>query len=95
MRHAQASTFKTRLAFGANEIRMELRDDGRGFDPGRKQEGFGLLGIRERVNSMGGQLAIESGADRGTAVSVVLPLAADAIAQRMAAKDPDDCSIHP
>jgi PAS domain S-box-containing protein len=79
LRHAQASEFKTRLVFDPKEIRLELRDNGRGFDPGCKQEGFGLVGIRERVDGMGGQLAIESAAGRGTAISIVLPQANERI----------------
>lgn len=74
LRHAQAQHFSLQLTFAAEGIRMELRDDGRGFDPQRKHDGFGLLGIDERVKGMGGQLTIDSGPGAGTVVIVTLPV---------------------
>jgi signal transduction histidine kinase len=53
---------------------MELRDDGCGFDPTKRYDGFGLLGIKERVESMGGELTVQSAPGAGTATLVVLPL---------------------
>jgi len=75
LRHAQASMFKAQLAFDDREIRLNLRDDGAGFDPGARHDGFGLQGVRERVEAMGGQLSIRSAKGQGTAISLVLPLA--------------------
>jgi len=49
LRHARATEFHSELVFGANEVHLELRDNGRGFDPGIKHDGFGLIGIEERV----------------------------------------------
>jgi signal transduction histidine kinase len=51
-----------------------LRDDGYGFDPAKRYDGFGLVGIRERVESMGGELTVQSAPENGTAIFVVLPL---------------------
>lgn len=78
LRHAHAQHFTVQLAFDPKEIRMELRDDGRGFDPARKHDGFGLLGIRERVESMGGRLNIQSEPGAGAVVIIALPLPDDA-----------------
>jgi PAS domain S-box-containing protein len=75
IRHAQASHFAARLIFVPGSVRLEMRDDGQGFDPSRKSDGFGLLGIRERVEGMGGQLTVRSAAGDGTAVQIALPLA--------------------
>ncbi len=75
LRHAQASKFSVQLAFDDAEVRLSLRDDGSGFDPARRHDGFGLQGMRERVQGMGGQLAIQSAKGEGTAISIVLPLA--------------------
>ncbi len=75
IRHAQASEFKVLLVFDSGEIRLELRDNGCGFDPQRKHEGFGLQGMRERVEGMGGRLTIQSVAGQGTAIWIVLPVA--------------------
>jgi PAS domain S-box-containing protein len=74
LRHAQAREFKVRLLFERRELRLDLRDDGGGFDPAGRHEGFGLQGIRERVQGMGGQLSIQSAKGEGTAISIVLPL---------------------
>jgi PAS domain S-box-containing protein len=73
LRHAQATYFKAELAFATDEVRLDLRDNGRGFDPESRHDGFGLLGIRERVEGMGGHLAIQSGNGSGTAILIVLP----------------------
>jgi glucose-6-phosphate-specific signal transduction histidine kinase len=42
----------------------------------RRNDGFGLLGIKERVESMGGELTVQSALENGTAILVVLPLMA-------------------
>src|SRR2546422_2881982 len=74
LRHARASEFKVLLAFDSREIRLELRDNGCGFDLQRKHEGFGLQAMRERAEGMGGRLTIQSAAGKGTAISIVLPV---------------------
>ena len=74
LRHAHASEFKTELVFAPEEIRLELRDNGRGFDPDSKYDGFGLVGMRERVEGMGGQITLESANGAGTAILIALPL---------------------
>jgi PAS domain S-box-containing protein len=75
LRHAHASEFKTQFVFDPGQIRLELRDNGRGFDPAVKHDGFGLLGMKERVEAMGGHLTIQSANGKGTAIFIVLPLA--------------------
>jgi PAS domain S-box-containing protein len=75
LRHARASEFNVLLVFDGREIHLDLRDNGCGFDPQRRHEGFGLQGMRERAEGMGGQLTIQSAAGKGTAISIVLPIA--------------------
>ena len=75
LRHARASAFNVLLVFDGREIRLNLRDDGCGFDPQRRHDGFGLQGIRERAEGMGGQLSIQSANGKGTVISIVIPLA--------------------
>jgi PAS domain S-box-containing protein len=75
LRHAQASKFNARLAFNKEAIRLDLRDNGKGFELAGRHDGFGLQGIRERVETMGGRLTIQSAKNEGTAISIVLPLA--------------------
>jgi PAS domain S-box-containing protein len=74
LRHARASHFKVHFAFDPQAIRLELHDDGCGFDPAKRYDGFGLLGIKERIESMGGELTVQSAPENGTAILVFLPL---------------------
>lgn len=80
IRHAQARRVEVRLRPEGNELLLEVRDDGTGFDvaKGRKRAlggaSQGLLNMQERVALAGGALQIESAAGRGTTVSARLPL---------------------
>jgi signal transduction histidine kinase len=74
IRHARASEFTIRLVFTDHEIRLTLRDNGCGFNPEPGHDGFGLQGMRERVESMGGHFIIESAPKAGASVSITLPL---------------------
>lgn len=75
LRHARASRFVATVSFAADGVRLHFADDGRGFDLAAASDGYGLLGMRERVVAMGGQMEITSTRDHGTAVSIHLPLA--------------------
>jgi signal transduction histidine kinase len=74
LRHARATHFRAQIEFFPDQVRLDLQDDGCGFDPSRRHDGFGLLGMRERVQRMGGQLRIQSAPGEGTAVSITVPL---------------------
>jgi signal transduction histidine kinase len=70
-RHADASTVWISVTADA-DIVLEVRDDGRGFcasDP----SGFGMSGMRERAESIGGAFSVTSGAGAGTTIRVKLP----------------------
>jgi len=73
-RHAQATELQVMLAFGDREVRLAMCDNGRGFNPADNFPGFGLRGMGERAESMGGQLSIQSATGSGTTVSLVLLL---------------------
>ena len=63
-------------------IRVSVRDDGVGFDPATSTSGFGLLGMRERVELFDGVLEIDSAPGHGTTVRAVIPVqAASALAE--------------
>jgi signal transduction histidine kinase len=79
LRHAQATRFSADLFFDRDELRLELSDNGRGFDASAQHSGFGLLGIRERAEEMGGTVTIKSTNLEGTAISVQVALASDEI----------------
>jgi PAS domain S-box-containing protein len=73
LRYAHPRNFETRLTFNTKELRLELRDDGDGFKVKDRHDGFGLAGMRERVEQMGGALKISSARGKGTDVLVRLP----------------------
>jgi signal transduction histidine kinase len=69
-KHASAQAAKVSLAYLEDSVSLEIVDDGRGLGPG---SGFGLVGIRERVESLGGSLTIESSPGAGVRVRVDVP----------------------
>src|SRR6266404_5192354 len=73
LKYAHARNFETRLSYKAKELRLELRDDGRGFKVRDRHDGVGLVGMRERVEQMGGELEISSSRGKGTKITVRLP----------------------
>lgn len=80
-RHAGASRVRVVLEVAGRTVRLVIADDGRGFDPARIDRpasgGIGLRNMRERIEHLGGQLAIAS-APGGTQISATLPCAASA-----------------
>ena len=74
LKYAHAKSFRTRLRCNQKEVRLELRDDGAGFELKDRHGGLGLTGMRERVERMNGQLEITSVHGQGTNVVVALPL---------------------
>jgi PAS domain S-box-containing protein len=73
IRHANARRLTGRLTFAPDEVRLDVIDDGCGFDPARLGKGYGLLGIKERVHAMGGQLVVRSAQGDGASIVVTLP----------------------
>jgi signal transduction histidine kinase len=75
VKHADANAVRVTLACRKRSVALTVEDDGRGFSPaGRADDGFGLIGIRERVASLNGALDIESKAGAGTRLAIELPL---------------------
>jgi signal transduction histidine kinase len=71
-KHAQASAVHVNLAAMDGAVRLSIRDDGvGGADPER---GSGLVGLRDRVEALGGTIEIASSAGSGTSLLVTLPL---------------------
>ena len=75
-RHAKPHNISLRLAYTADTLTLELRDDGLGFDTSAPapRGHFGVLGIRERANKIHATLTIESRPGAGTTVHVTIPL---------------------
>jgi signal transduction histidine kinase len=75
-KHAAARSASVRLEYDAEAVRLEVRDDGVGFEPGTSKDGhFGLRGMRERVTQAGGRLTVDSAPGEGTGLTVELPIA--------------------
>jgi hypothetical protein len=74
LKHAGASTFKVKLLFERYSVQLQIRDNGKGFNPALQYDGSGLIGMRERARRTGGELAIESSPGGGTEIRVVLRL---------------------
>src|SRR2546425_13049209 len=74
-RHAEATTIQITMERRNGSVCLSIRDDGIGFDSGRSRTGLGLVGIEERVKKLGGSLAVSSWPNRGTLLSVEIPLA--------------------
>jgi signal transduction histidine kinase/ligand-binding sensor domain-containing protein len=79
IRHAAASRVQVRVGRDGDDLMLAVQDDGRGFDVQRTMESssgkaLGLLGMHERVRSLGGEIVIESGGARGTEIRVRIPL---------------------
>lgn len=73
-KHAGATTVRVRVYAGPDGgAVLEVADDGRGFDPAVRHDGFGLDGMRERVALAGGDFRVVSQPEGGTNVSVRLP----------------------
>jgi PAS domain S-box-containing protein len=80
IRHAGAKVVTVKLDVTAERVRIEVRDDGCGFNPeaalsgvaGRRR--LGLAGMRERMDLLGGELEIVSAPGKGTTVTATLPL---------------------
>jgi PAS domain S-box-containing protein len=74
LKHARATEFEARLSFEAEAVRLELRDNGDGFVvDDANGAGFGLIGMRERAEWIGGALTITSELGTGTTIVAVSP----------------------
>jgi signal transduction histidine kinase len=72
-KHAAAHRAQIMLSYGSDAVRLEVRDDGAGFDPARVSGGFGLRGMRGRVTEAGGSLSVRSEPGAGATVIVEVP----------------------
>ncbi len=74
VKHAQAATTRVDLVGTADGLELTVSDGGRGFDPGAGGGGAGLTNMRERVESVGGELTVSSAPGAGTRIRAVLPV---------------------
>lgn len=76
IRHAKASQVWISLIGDRNNLVMTISDDGIGMYPDcrRKANSFGLVGIEERINALGGEFHVDSNPNRGTTLMISLPV---------------------
>jgi signal transduction histidine kinase len=77
-RHAAAKRIDVEIRYDARQLRVTVRDDGKGMDPevlrkGEKEGHFGMSGMRERAELVGGELTIRSSGETGTEVEFRTP----------------------
>jgi signal transduction histidine kinase len=76
-RHANTDQATLHIDYTPEAVTLGIQDSGKGFDPNeplRPPRGWGLEGMRERVEAVGGRLILHSAPGRGTTVEVVIPL---------------------
>jgi signal transduction histidine kinase len=76
-RHARVREGRVVIVYAENDVTLRVSDSGRGFDPAENfhpPHGWGLAGMKERVESIGGILQIESAPGQGTAIEARIPL---------------------
>jgi signal transduction histidine kinase len=80
VRHGRPSRVAVEVARDDGHLRVTVADDGCGFDPARPSRAgaFGITSMRERANSVGGGITVESAPGRGTKVVLDLPYAPEA-----------------
>ena len=98
-RHAQASHIEAEVTYGPREIRLRIRDDGKGIDPQHVNAGrarhWGLANMRERAQQIGSELSLWSEVGAGTEVELRIPTSAAygsrrGLFRRFAGKDAAD-----
>jgi two-component system sensor histidine kinase DegS len=85
--HAQPREVRVNVKFEADNVRMQVQDDGNGFDveeilamPGVH---FGIIGMRERIEDVGGRFEINSSPGKGTQLSMEVPARRPAMRKSM------------
>ncbi|ARK32189.1 Signal transduction histidine-protein kinase/phosphatase DegS [Halalkalibacter krulwichiae] len=74
-KHAEPREIQVKIEIKPTKVIMIIKDDGKGFEPSIKKEGsFGLIGMRERVNMLKGEIDIQSKPKKGTIVAIGVPL---------------------
>ena len=78
VKHAEATHVAVHVSDRDGEVEVVVRDDGQGFDPKERSDGFGLLGMHERLALVRGTLDVESAPGAGTTLRATIPRRRDA-----------------
>ncbi|WP_078555838.1 sensor histidine kinase [Bacillus alkalicellulosilyticus] len=77
-KHANATEVEVKIEITDKKVIILVKDDGQGFDMKEKKEGsFGLIGMKERINMLKGEMKITSKLNVGTTIFIVVPLMND------------------
>jgi signal transduction histidine kinase len=80
VKHARAQAVEVRVSRWDGCVRVEIEDDGCGFDPGANRKGhFGLDSMRSRAAEIGAELSVASAHGCGTVVRVDVPVGTDRV----------------
>ena len=80
VRHGRAASLPVVVMTTATLARLVITDDGAGFDVAQAGGGHvGLASMRERVEALGGELTLVSGAGKGTRIEAAVPLASHSV----------------
>ncbi len=74
LKHADAGSASVAAQMVDDQVRIAVQDDGRGFDPDSIAGGRGLIGMRERIGLLGGDIEISSGSESGTRIIARVPI---------------------
>jgi signal transduction histidine kinase len=74
VKHSGAADARVMVAGGDGEIVLRVEDGGRGFNPDSLSDGLGLVSMRERVHSVGGDIKVRSTPNRGTVIEARVPV---------------------
>ena len=77
-KHARAAKVQITLTYLGDTLLLDVADDGTGFDAGAATDGYGLVGMRQRLSRVGGMLTVESSPGSGTILNASVPLAGPA-----------------
>lgn len=72
-KHANANNVNVEVVQDKEKIYIKIEDDGVGFDKSKMSDGYGLVGMKERIEGLLGEMKIESSPGLGTKIDVVLP----------------------
>jgi signal transduction histidine kinase len=72
VRHGKATHISVSLSQATDVIRLEIRDDGIGFDPAMSSNGLGLTSMRARLRTVGGTLNLTSASGQGTLIEALV-----------------------
>ena len=73
-KHARATRVRLTLTYLDGTLLLDVADDGTGFDPAQRTQGYGLLGMRRRLARVSGTLTVESAPGSGTVLNAAVPL---------------------